>query len=275
MLRCPDVPIDGLLRGEGHFHLGAELFLQVAGWTRFRFPQAELTLNAGEALILPPLLMHAERVGRDRTDRPFCNVVIYAEGPVVACHLAHAVGAGRPAIQYLEASSKPRSSRVHDWLGDAARLGRELSDRPDRVRVQTRALVAAVIADVLRLLDEADPAGRPEPPLVARARALVQNQLGDPALSVQGLAHEVGCTPGHLSYVFRQVTGEHLAAFIVRQRMERAAHLLSRGRQAGKEVAWACGYSSASYFSRSFREHFGTTPRIWRAARVAASPEAA
>jgi AraC-like DNA-binding protein len=31
-----------------------------------------------------------------------------------------------------------------------------------------------------------------------------------------------------------------------------------------KAVAWACGYSSASYFIRNFRQRYGTTPLAWR-----------
>jgi AraC-like DNA-binding protein len=119
----------------------------------------------------------------------------------------------------------------------------------------------------LRALDEPDPQAPPEPPLVARARVLVNNQLGDPTLSVRGLAEQAGCTADYLSHVFRQATGEPLAAYIVRQRMERAAHLLGRSALAGKEVAWACGFATQSYFVRSFRDHHGLTPQAWRAAR--------
>ena len=73
------------------------------------------------------------------------------------------------------------------------------------------------------------PDARPEPPLVARARVLIQNQLGDQALSVKRLAGQLGCTADYLSHVFSQTSGEHLAAYINRQRMERGAHLLREG----------------------------------------------
>ena len=50
-------------------------------------------------------------------------------------------------------------------------------------------------------------------------------------------------------------------------RLERAAHLLRDSTLAGKEIAWACGFSSPSYFIRAFRAHYGQTPKSWRAAR--------
>jgi AraC-like DNA-binding protein len=223
-------------------------------------------------------LLHDETVGGDGKHAPFCNVVVYAERAALTCHLAHEAEPGRPDILHLAASRHAQSARIHDWLRDAttpaatpapraAGAPRAVKTADAWARTQTRALVAAATAGVLRVLEEPDPRTPPEPPLVARTRVLVNNQLGDPALSVRGLAKQAGCTADYLSYLFKQASGEALAGYIVRQRMERAAHLLSGSTLAGKEVAWACGFATQSYFVRSFREHHGLTPQLWRSAR--------
>jgi AraC-like DNA-binding protein len=263
----PAPPGEGVARGEGHFHLTAELFLQVSGWTRFRFPHGEQWLQAGQALLVPPRLLHAESVGAGAAGEAFGNLVVRSDGPTLTCHLAHETAPGRPGILHLEASRHAQAARVHDWLRDAAASGDAASPW---AAAQLRALVAAAAAGVLRALDEADPAEAPEPALVARVRVLVQNQLGDQDLSVRRLAAQSGCSADYLSHVFARSTGEHLAAHIVRQRLERAARLLADSGMAGKEVAWACGFATQSYFSRSFRMHFGVTPKAWRGARMVA-----
>jgi len=271
-LHLPSPASEWVSRGEGHFHLVSELFLQVAGWTRFRFPHAELLLGPGEALLLPPRLLHAERIGAGEDGAAFCNIVIYAEDSALICHLAHEVAPGQPGILHLEAHHHAQAHRIHDWLADAARLSRSAqtsaTPRPKElawVAAQTRALVVAATAGVLRALDDAAADSRPEPPLVAHVRVFIQNQLGDQQLSVCRLAEQVGCTADYLSHVFRQTTGENLAAYINRQRMVRAARLLRESTLAGKEVAWACGFATQSYFIRTFREHFHMTPKAWRA----------
>ena len=266
-VHVPAPPDGAVARGAGHFHLAAELFLQVTGWTSFRFPHGTLRLSAGQALVMPPRLLHGETVGSGGADAPFSNVVVYAEAAEMTCHLAHEAAPGKPGILHLEASQHPQSTRVHDWLGDAARLAGDDAWSA----LQARALVSAATAGVLRALSDVDPARRPEPPLAARVRALVQNQLGDHTLSVKRLAEQSGCTADYLSHLFRQASGEALAGFIVRQRMERAARLLADSALAGKEVAWACGFATQSYFIRSFRAHFGVTPRAWRQARAVAA----
>jgi AraC-like DNA-binding protein len=250
-------------RGEGHFHIGPELFLQTGGWTRFSFPYGELTLGPGEALLMPPQLLHHEQVGADGSDR-FANLVVYAEAHALTCHLAQETQPGQPGIRHLEMRQHPQARRIHDWLSDAAQLGQDGNAGWGRTQVQ--ALVTAATAGVLRALDTVDPQAAPESTWVTRVRVLVQNQLGDQDLSVRGLAQQCGCTADYLSHLFRQQTGEALVAYINRMRINRAARLLAESALAVKEVAWACGFANPSYFIHTFRAQHGQTPKAYRQA---------
>jgi len=258
-------PADAAQRAQGHFHLAPELFVQVSGSTQFQFPGGEHRLGPGELLLLPPQLLHAERVQAGAAGEPFRNLVIYAEAGVLSCHLAHELRPGVPGVLHLEARRHPQAPHVLAWLGDALEIGRPAAGTavPAWAAAQQRALVTAALAGVLRALEEPAAGDLGEPPLVAGLRVLIRNQLGDQALSVRSLAQQSGCTADYLSHLFRRSTGEHLVACINRLRLERAASLLAEGRLAGKEVAWACGYASHSYFIRSFRARYGMTPTDW------------
>lgn len=276
-------------RAAGHFHLVPELFLQLSGHTHFRFPQGACGLAPGQALLLPPLLQHAERVQAGPDGAPFCNLVIQADGGRLTCHLAQEASPGRPGILHLESALHEQAGAIQEWLAQAARLGAMVgagmgagpgsADADGRrsgasrlAAVQAQALVCAATAAVLRALDDAaaaPAAAAAEPPLVARLRVLVQNQLGDAGLSVRRLAAQSGCTADHLSAVFARATGEPLAACITRLRLARAADLLRQTDMPCKQVAWACGYARHSYFSHCFRRLHGLTPQAWRAGGAA------
>ncbi len=262
VLHCPSAQHGLEPTAAGHFHLAPELFVQVSGYTTFTFPQGCLTVHAGQVALLPPQLLHSEAVGPDDKG-PFCNIVIYAESGTLASHVARESLPGLPGIQHLESRQHTAAHQVHRWLMDAA-VPHAQPDGHPFAPMQQRALVVAALANVLQVLDAADQAAKAEPALISKVRVWVQNQLGDQALSVQGLAQQAGCTPDHLSQVFYRVTGEHLVGFITRQRLERAARLLSQHSMAIKAVAWACGYNSASYFIRNFRHRYGCTPLAWR-----------
>ncbi len=262
VLHCPSARQGLEPMAAGHFHLAPELFVQVSGYTTFSFPQGRLTVHAGQAALLPPQLLHSEAVGPD-AEGPFCNIVIYAESGALSSHVARELSPGLPSIQHLEARQHTTAHQVHRWLMEAAAIPDQQGVHPC-APLQQRALVAAALANVLQVLDTADQSAKPEPALVSKVRVWVQNQLGDQALSVHGLAQQAGCTADHLSQAFHRHTGEHLVGYITRRRMERAAHLLGEHDMAIKAVAWACGYNSASYFIRNFRQRYGCTPLAWR-----------
>jgi AraC family carnitine catabolism transcriptional activator len=75
------------------------------------------------------------------------------------------------------------------------------------------------------------------------------------------LAERVGITARQLERLFRQHLGETPSAFYLRLRLERARQLLRQTEMSVLEVALACGFESASHFSRCYRARFATTPR--------------
>ena len=249
-------------RGAGHLHLSAELFLQLQGYTEFHFPQGQLTLRAGEALVMPPKLLHDEWVGNEGA-QAFANLVVYADRQTLSCHLANEAKPGRPGNLYLEVCQHVDALRIEHWLADAARPPDQ--DVHGLWVLQQRALVLTALTAVARLLDAPQKTRSNEPTLLARLRVLVQNRLGEVDLTVVSLAQDLGCTADYLSHLYSSSTGEHLWQVILRQRLARAARLLAESDSAVKEIAWCCGFASASYFIRSFKQQFGATPKVYRA----------
>ena len=76
----------------------------------------------------------------------------------------------------------------------------------------------------------------------------------DERLRLDDVAHVACFSPYHFHRIFRALMGETLNAFIKRVRLERAVYLLSfRDGSSLTDIALACGFSSSSDFSRSFR----------------------
>lgn len=65
----------------------------------------------------------------------------------------------------------------------------------------------------------------------------------------------------HFHKIFTAVTGESVNNFTNRLRLEKAAKLLRFSERSITDIALDCGFSSSSTLSRSFKAHFGVTPR--------------
>src|SRR5215470_6894619 len=94
---------------------------------------------------------------------------------------------------------------------------------------------------------------------VNRAIDHVTRHLAEP-LPLDDVARVACFSPYHFHRIFRSLVGETLHAFVKRARLERAVHLISHGGGSLTEIALACGFSSSSDFSRSFRSQYGVPP---------------
>ncbi|MEO1234359.1 MAG: AraC family transcriptional regulator [Myxococcota bacterium] len=98
---------------------------------------------------------------------------------------------------------------------------------------------------------------------VNRAVDYILSHLDEP-LPLPTVARVACFSPYHFHRIFRALTGETLAHFVKRVRLERAVQMLAHhpGRSL-TDVALACGFSGSSDFSRSFKAHYGVPPRVF------------
>ena len=83
-------------------------------------------------------------------------------------------------------------------------------------------------------------------------------------LSLESLAHQTGFSPYHFTRLFRHATGESPHQFVLRQRIERARHLLKERDVPLAHVARESGFADQSHFTQVFKRQFGLTPRAYR-----------
>lgn len=92
----------------------------------------------------------------------------------------------------------------------------------------------------------------------------IYNNL-DKELTMQDLSRRINLSPYHFHRIFSTEQGEPLGKFIQRIRIERAAALLKGDQYTPvTQIAYACGFSSATLFCRNFKKHFGVTAQEYR-----------
>ena len=98
---------------------------------------------------------------------------------------------------------------------------------------------------------------------LTRLDRLIAENLANPALSVPFLAKEMAISRSGLFAKVKQLTGETPNSLINQARLNAAAKLLSEGKHSVGEICYLTGFSSPSYFSKSFSAQFGFTPHEW------------
>jgi AraC family carnitine catabolism transcriptional activator len=100
-------------------------------------------------------------------------------------------------------------------------------------------------------------------PAVLRAIRLMEGNLEEP-LQPDAVASAVGLTVRQLERLFRRKLDDSPARYYLKIRLQAARNLLFYSDVSIQDVALSCGFSGADVFSRTFRDHFGQSPRALR-----------
>ncbi|GAM97317.1 transcriptional regulator of AraC family [alpha proteobacterium U9-1i] len=80
------------------------------------------------------------------------------------------------------------------------------------------------------------------------------------------LASVAGLSRFHFARLFKTVTGESPAQYVLHTRLAAAARMLVETSAPVAQIAYGSGFSDLSHFNASFKVAFGATPSRWRAA---------
>ena len=97
---------------------------------------------------------------------------------------------------------------------------------------------------------------------------ILRDEMEDPP-ALNELARRVGCSPFHLSRIFKKETGLTISRFVRKERIDTAAELLASGEYNVTEAAMEVGYNSMSHFSVAFCEEKGVCPALFVKSRKA------
>lgn len=83
-------------------------------------------------------------------------------------------------------------------------------------------------------------------------------------ISRENISGKLGYNPSYISRLFKDYSGESLSNYLIRLRMEKAAHILANTAISIDEAAVQCGYNDTGYFIKAFRGYYGITPGKYR-----------
>lgn len=88
--------------------------------------------------------------------------------------------------------------------------------------------------------------------------------MGDADFSINKLSKEVGMSTVYLNKKVSALTGKTTSEYVRYLRMKKACFLLSKTQKTISEIAYEIGYSMPKYFSKHFKEEFGSLPSEYR-----------
>ena len=97
--------------------------------------------------------------------------------------------------------------------------------------------------------------------LMQKVMLVIKDNISERELNVEMLAENVGISRVHMHRKLKALTNQSASDLIRSVRMKHAAYILTHQKVNVSEVAYAVGYSNLSHFSRSFKTHYGISPK--------------
>lgn len=92
----------------------------------------------------------------------------------------------------------------------------------------------------------------------------ILHENGGEQLSLQYLSDKLGVHPVHLSRTIPKYFSATLGSYLRQQKIKTALGYLFYPKYSLTEIAYLCGFSDQSHFTRTFRSYFSITPKEFR-----------
>ncbi|QYM78411.1 AraC family transcriptional regulator [Horticoccus luteus] len=244
-----------VLYGDDHVHGHAEMCLLMEGSCCFSFGHAAAELQAGDLVVCPAGMPHAESYARRSAGYRLAWWSLHEREPSLHA-TRYARGEGFVFERQVSLATLPGEAR--------ARLGRLRAaagaKTPPALDGLREAMLTISLALYRRVLESGEAQVDTRAQLVGRAADFVRaNSLR--SLSLAEVAQAVHVSPNYLTALFRAESGMPLGQFILSERMQLAQERLRRAGATVKGVALELGFADPFSFSRAFKRVTGRTPR--------------
>lgn len=252
-----------------HWHRELELFRLETGHVRVRAGTEEFTLEPGQVCFINTGVLHSMDLSGGWHYRSYVfgpEIVSGAPGSVFDTQYVLPLLADGPAFLLFPAEARfsHEFDRVCAACGQEA-LGFEFEARTGLSRM------IAMITEKARLMPARRVAGEQEV-RVKEMMSWIEENLGR-EITVRDIADAAHVCPRTCQKAFQRYLHCSPVEYLQRRRILAAAQRLASTNDSVTDIAFACGFSSHSYFSKSFKVVMGSTPVEYRAAAQRILPE--
>lgn len=251
-------PYTTLMTGEFHPHRHSfwEGVITLEGEVVHTVNGIKYPLHAGEIMFMKPESTHDYKIKSER----YSHYDFYSD----ADSMREAVDFAAPDLYVKIAAAKDpviingtsALSYLRDRLSllNSLQLSKELSERKELVYRLLLQFFGGMIAE------NAEKSDIPEWLTTFLSALSSPDNL---SRDIEDVAPLSGYSHGHLCKLFKKYTGETLAAYFIRLKIDRACTLLKSGERSS-DVAAELGYDSLSHFSTVFKKYNGLTPSAFK-----------
>jgi len=118
-------------------------------------------------------------------------------------------------------------------------------------------------ANIIKIIRSVTVSTKDSAPIIDSIRKYIDDNISNLG-TVKDIAKNIGISYYYMSHLFKKITGATVIEYINEQKVTKAKMMLISGDANISDIAYECGFSSASYFAKIFAKSEGITPNEYR-----------
>lgn len=239
-----------------HAHSYTELFYITGGDGRFQIDDEQFPVQAHQLVIVNPNIIHTEL---SYEAHPLEYIVLGIEGLEISIP---GTNEDRYCVYTFSAMNK-----VLDCM---CSILQEMQNRETEHLIACQAYMDILVVQLMRntgtsmtQVSDSSPTNRQ----CAAIRRYIDSHYKEP-LTLDLLAAEANVNKYYLAHAYKQTYGISPISYMIARRIREGKRLLVETDLSLSQISGILGFSSASYFSQSFRKAEGTSPLEYRKSNV-------
>lgn len=256
-----------------HWHEEYELSVLLKGRTPLHIGPEELLLEEGDAVFINSGVLHIQPTENpsysfQKYDILFHGRLLYGSKYTVFWQNYIQLIASNPSLPYIHfRASVP-------WQRDVILLTKKVADyaqeQPFGYEFQIRNALSQIFLLICEnrkeLIHDTQVENFQQILHVKKMLGYIQQNFTEPIM-LKDLASSASICEREVQRVFQNIIHQSPIQYLIRYRIGKACQMLDSGEQSIIEICNSCGFSSPSYFSKTFKKIVGCTPKEYRKTR--------
>lgn len=122
--------------------------------------------------------------------------------------------------------------------------------------------------EIFKILTEENDLQSSNEKLLKRSLEIIKEELSNPSFNVEKLISILEISRIKCYRLFKEQLGQSPSDVITSLRLQKAEYLLKNKKFNISEIGFECGYSDSKYFGRTFKKHFGVSPKTYKEQKI-------
>ena len=257
-----------------HWHEEYEFSFIRSGSCPMTVGTDHLTLQAGDGLFINTGTLHAQETTKAtnnfyKEDLVFHGRLIYGSKQTVFWQKYMApIATSNLSLPYIHLSSDIKwEKEIIELIAEATHIAREHAYGFEFfIREKLSRIFLLLSQNRTELASHSQKESSPEMHHIKKMMQYIQDNFSE-SISLHQLAQSANICEREAQRSFQNIIRQSPIQYLIHYRVEKACHMLDSSEASIIDISNSCGFSSPSYFTKTFKSIIGCTPREYRNTR--------